>query len=91
MEKITYKNFKELIKKNNSKRLLIKAKGIIKQTIHIKNSKIFLSKNRLIIQDNTMEKINIGIDWVANFYSNYHNTIIKLEFDQIGEVVLYIQ
>ncbi len=91
MEKITYKNFKELIKKNNSKRLLIKVKGIIKQTIHIKNSKIFLSKNRLIIQDNTMEKINIGIDWVANFYSNYHNTIIKLEFDQIGEVVLYIQ
>ena len=90
MKKITYKEMKKIIKQMSNKRLIIKVNGIIIQKIKIKNSKIFLKKNRLIIQDENIDKVNIGIDWIANFYTNENNTSIKLEFDQNGDVLIHI-
>lgn len=81
---------KEIIQKMNNKSLLIKTNGMIKQKLKIQKSKIFLKKNRLIVQDNGIEKINIGIDWVANFYTNEVYTSLMLEFDQNGDILIHI-
>lgn len=90
MKKIKYKDMKQLILKMNNKSLLIKTNGMIKQKLKIQKSKIFLKKNRLIVQDNGIEKINVGIDWVSNFYTNEVYTSLKLEFDQNGEILVHI-
>lgn len=90
MKKIKYNQMKEIIQKMNNKSLLIKTNGMIKQKLKIQKSKIFLKKNRLIVQDNGIEKINIGIDWVANFYTNEVYTSLMLEFDQNGDILIHI-
>mgnify|MGYP006943508188 CR=1 FL=1 len=90
LRKIKYKSLKEIIKRMNHKVLLIKVNGIIKQKIKIENANILLKKNRLIVFDDNIEKISVGIDWIANFYTNESNTSIKLEFDQNGEVLIHI-
>lgn len=90
MKKIKYKDMKQLILKMNNKSLFIKTNGMIRQKLKIQKSKIFIKKNRLIVQDNGKEKINIGIDWVANFYTNEIYTSLKLEFDQNGDILIHI-
>ena len=85
MKKIIYKKTKEILKHFNGKAILINIMGIITPTINIQNSKIYFYKNEF----NT-EKINIDINWVANFYSNEDNTIVKLEFDQTGYIEIHI-
>ncbi len=90
MKKIKYNDMKNIIKNMNNKELYIKLNGVIIQKIKIKNSKIFLRKNRLVIKDESIEKISISLDWVANFYVNETNTSIKLEFDQNGDVLIHI-
>ena len=82
MKKIRYNEMKEIIQKMNNKSLLIKTTGMIKQKLKIEKSKIVMKKNRLIVIDAGIEKINIGIDWVSNFYTNEVYTSIKLELDE---------
>ncbi len=90
LKKIIYKKTKEILKHFNGKAILINIMGIITQTINIQNSKIYFYKNKLIINECNTEKINIDINWVANFYSNEDNTIVKLEFDQTGYIEIHI-
>ncbi len=90
MKKIKYKDTKEILKQFNSKAILINITGIITQTINIQNSKIYFYKNKLTINEYKTEKITIDINWVANFYSNENNTMVKLEFDQTGAVEIHI-
>lgn len=90
MKKIRYKETKEILRHFNGKTILINIMGIITQTINIQNSKIHFYKNKLIINEYQTEKINIDINWVANFYSNKDNTIVKLEFDQTGYIEIHI-
>lgn len=90
MKKIRYKETKEILRRFNGKTILINIMGIITQTINIQHSKIHFYKNKLIINEYQTEKLNIDINWVANFYSNKDNTIVKLEFDQTGYIEIHI-
>ena len=55
------------------------------------NADIKIIKNEFTIRINQKMNITIDINWVANFYVNNNNTIIKLEFDNLGDVVLAIK
>lgn len=90
MERITYKKMKELIKKFINKNVTVQVTGIITQTLNIKNLKIYFKKDIIIIKDGRLEKLKVNFYWIANFYTNKDNTIIRYEFDQTGAVELHI-
>lgn len=88
MRKIKFKELKEIIKYFQEERVLLKISGIIRTNVNIKNAHIEIIKNEFIIRINQEMNIIVDINWVANFYANNNNTIIKLEFDNLGKVVL---
>ena len=88
MRKIKFKELKEIIKYFQEKMVLLKISGIIRTNVNIKNAHIEIIKNEFIIRINQEMNIIVDINWVANFYANNNNTIIKLEFDNLGKVVL---
>ena len=90
MDRITYKEMKELIKIFNNKNVSVEVTGIITQTLNIQKLKIYFKKNIIVIKDNRLEKLKINLCWIANFYTNKENTIIRYEFDQTGAVELHI-
>lgn len=90
MERITYKQMKEIIKNFNNRNIRIQVSGIIAQIFDIKDLKIYFKQDMIIITDDNIEKLKINSCWIANFYTNKDNTIIKYEFDQTGAVELYI-
>lgn len=91
MKKIKFKELKEKINYFQGKSVLLIITGLVKTKIKIKQVYLQMKKNNFIIKVD--EKINIAIDinWVANFYTNDTNTILKLEFDNLGEVVLVMK
>lgn len=88
MRKIKFKELKEIIKYFQEKRVLLKISGIIRTNVDIKKVHIEIIKNKFIIRINQEMNIIVDINWIANFYTNNNNTIIKLEFDNLGKVVL---
>lgn len=88
MRKIKFKELKEIIKYFQEKNVLFKISGIIRTNVNIKKAHIEIIKNEFIIRINQEMNIIVDINWVANFYANNDNTIIKLEFDNLGKVVL---
>lgn len=90
MKKINYIELQQLISNFNNKNLLIEQKGFIKSQIDIKQSKILILKDELIVKDANKEKIKINIDWMANFYRSESMNIIKLEFDTDEEILIHI-
>lgn len=90
MKRITYKEMKNIIRSMNNRAILIKVEGIYIQRIEIQKSRIFTHKDRLIVQDKNIERFNVGISWVSNFYTNETQTSIKLELDEKGEVLIHI-
>lgn len=91
MKKIDYTELQQLINNFNNKNLLIQQNGFIKSQIDIKQSKLLILKNELIVEDSNKEMIKINIDWVANFYRSEDMNIIKLEFDTNEEILIYIR
>lgn len=91
MKKINYKELRQLINNFNNKSLVIQQNGFIKSQIYIKQSKISILKDKLIVKDSKLEKIKININWVANFYRSENNNSIKLEFDTDEEILIHIR
>lgn len=91
MKKISYIQLQRLISNFNNKNLLIEQDGFISSKIDIKESKILISKNMLMVKDDNIEKIKINIDWVANFYRSESMNVIKLEFDTDEEILIHIR
>lgn len=90
MERITYKQMKEIVKNFNNRNIRIQVNGIIAQIFDIKDLKIYFKQDMIIITDDNIEKLKINSCWIANFYTNKDNTIMRYEFDQTGAVELYI-
>lgn len=91
MKKIKFKELKEIIKNFQEKNVMLKINGLIRTNINIKKANVDIIKNKFIIRINQEMNISVDINWVANFYTNDDNTIVKLEFDQLGEVELAIK
>lgn len=90
MEKIKYKEMKKIVKGFDDKTIQVKINGIIMQKFIIEKLKICFHKNKIILKDNDIEKIRIDIEWIANFYTNDKQDIIRFEFDQVGIAELHI-
>lgn len=91
MKKIKFKELKETIKKFQEKNVMLKINGLIRTNINIKKANVDIIENEFIIRINQEMNISVDTNWVANFYTNDDNTIVKLEFDQLGEVELAIK
>lgn len=91
MKKIKFKELKEIIKNFQEKNVRLKINGLIRTNINIKKANVDIIENKFIIRINQEMNISVDINWVANFYTNDDNTIVKLEFDQLGEVELAIK
>lgn len=91
MRRIKFKELKEIIKYCQEKNVLLKISGIIRTNINIEKAHIEIINNEFIIRINQEMNIIVDINWIANFYTNNDNTIIKLEFDNLGRVELYIK
>ena len=91
MKKIKFKELKEIIKNFQEKNVMLKINGLIRTNINIKKANVDIIENKFIIRINQEMNISVDINWVANFYTNDDNTIVKLEFDQLGEVELAIK
>lgn len=91
MKIIKFKELKEIIKNFQEKNVRLKINGLIRTNINIKKANVDIIENKFIIRINQEMNISVDINWVANFYTNDDNTIVKLEFDQLGEVELAIK
>lgn len=91
LKKIRFRELKELLKYFQEKNVMLKITGLIRIDVNIKKAHIEIKKDKFIIMINQEMNITIDINWVANFYVNNNNTIIKLEFDNLGKVVLAIK
>lgn len=91
MKKIRFRELNEIIKYFQEKNIILKISGLIRTDVNIKKAHIKIIKNEFTIRINQKMNITIDINWVANFYVNNNNTIIKLEFDNLGDVVLAIK
>ncbi len=90
MKKIRIKELRNIISTFNDKEVIIHTSEIITMTLHIQKLKIFFLNDELVIEENNIEKLRIAINWVANFYTNDDKTVVKLEFDETGEVIIQI-
>lgn len=90
IEKIRIKELRNIISTFNDKEVIIHTSEIITMTLHIQKLKIFFLNDELVIEENNIEKLRIAINWVANFYTNDDKTVVKLEFDETGEVIIQI-
>lgn len=88
MNTIKYKDLKQLLIEFNDTSLLIKQDSIVITEFNIKKSKLFIDNDMLIIQDESIKIMEIKISWVYNYYISNDSNIIKLEFDQIGEILI---
>lgn len=88
MNTIKYKDLKQLLTEFNDTSLLIKQDSIVITEFNIKKSKLFIDNDMLIIQDESIKIMEIKISWVYNYYISNDSNIIKLEFDQIGEILI---
>jgi len=86
MKKIDYIEFKKIINNLKNKNVLIKIETLIKTEIYIENVQITLNKYLLRIFNSENKKIDIDINYVANFYNDEKN--LKLEFDAIGYILI---
>ena len=91
MKKIKFKELKEVVNNFHEKNVMLKIKGIINTNVNIKKAYILIIKNQFIIRINKEMNISVDTNWVANFYTNEDSTKIKLEFDNLGEVVLTVK
>ena len=91
MKKIKFKELKEVVNKFQEKNVMLKIEGIINTNVNIKKAYILIIKNQFIIRINKEMNISVDTNWVANFYTNEDSTKIKLEFDNLGEVVLTVK
>ncbi len=91
MKKIKFKELKEVVNNFQEKNVMLKIKGIINTNVNIKKAYILIIKNQFIIRINKEMNISVDTNWVANFYTNEDSTKIKLEFDNLGEVVLTVK
>ena len=91
MKKIKFKELKEKINYFQGKSVLLIITGLVKTKIRIKQVYLQIKKNNFIIKVDEKIDIAVDINWVANFYANDINTILKLEFDNLGEVVLVMK
>ncbi len=90
MKKINFKELKETINNFQGKNVMLKITGLIGTDINVKKANVTIIENEFIIRVNEEISISIDTNWVANFYTNDDNTIVKLEFDNLGEVILAI-
>lgn len=88
MNTIKYKDLKQLLIEFNDTSLLIKQDSIVITKFNIKKSKLFIDNDMLVIQDESIKIMEIKISWVYNYYISNDSKIIKLEFDQIGEILI---
>ena len=91
MKKIKFKELKEVVNNFQEKNVMLKIEGIINTYVNIKKAYILIIKNQFIIRINKEMNISVDTNWVANFYTNEDSTKIKLEFDNLGEVVLTVK
>ncbi len=91
MKKIKFKELKEVVNNFQEKNVMLKIEGIINTNVNIKKAYILIIKNQFIIRINKEMNISVDTNWVANFYTNEDSTKIKLEFDNLGEVVLTVK
>ena len=91
MKKIKFKELKEVVNNFQEKNVMLKIEGIINTNVNIKKAYILIIKNQFIIRINKEMNISVDTNWVANFYTNEDSTKIKLEFDNLGDVVLTVK
>lgn len=88
IKRIDYIQFKNNLENMKNKELLIDIQTMIQTKIIIRKTKMSINKYSLSLFNDEKQKINIDINYVANFYMDEEQKIIKLELDAIGYIMI---
>lgn len=87
MEKIDFNGFKKHAKELEKSDICLQLQMMVKTEIKLEKVEVSIENYTLTLCSKYGKKIEIDLNYVANFYANQET--LKLELDSIGSIIIY--